>query len=329
MDSGTARDCQPPVVPNDAGRILPLLFLMAWLLCPRVVAQDAPAADDPGQDQDVQVLTQGPVHEAFAVAGGARPQGRAWWSRSSRRTRSRRCRRTRSRRARTSSGSPATGAGTTARNDYLWVSGVWREPPPGRQWVPGYWNQVDGRIPVGARRRGCRSARQSRRTGRPSPQSQATYLPPPPASLEAGPSSPSPGRTSSGRPGYWSWQGSRYVWRPGFWAAVQPNWVWMPAHYVWTPGGYLFVDGYWDLPVASRGLMFAPVYYPQPVYAQPGFVFTPSITIVGSATDRQPVRPAELRPLLLRQLLRPDLPQRRDLAVVLLQLLAPAGPVYL
>ena len=29
--------------------------------------------------------------------------------------------------------------------------------------------------------------------------------------------------------------------------------------------------------------MFAPVYYPQPVYAQPGFVFTPSISIVGSA----------------------------------------------
>ena len=70
---------------------------------------------------------------------------------------------------------------------------------------------------------------------------------------------------------------------PGFWAAVQPNWIWMPAHYVWTPSGYLFVPGYWDLPVANRGLMFAPVYYPQPVYAQPGFVFTPSISIVGSA----------------------------------------------
>ena len=57
----------------------------------------------------------------------------------------------------------------------------------------------------------------------------------------------------------------------------------MPAHYVWTPSGYLFVGGYWDLPVANRGLMFAPVYYPQPVYAQPSFVFTPSISIVGSA----------------------------------------------
>lgn len=24
------------------------------------------------------------------------------------------------------------------RADFLWVSGVWRELPPGRQWVPGY-----------------------------------------------------------------------------------------------------------------------------------------------------------------------------------------------
>ena len=31
-----------------------------------------------------------------------------------------------------------------SRNDYLWVSGIWREPPPNSQWVPGYWHQVDG-----------------------------------------------------------------------------------------------------------------------------------------------------------------------------------------
>src|SRR5262249_4768929 len=41
----------------------------------------------------------------------------------------------------------------------------------------------------------------------------------------------------------------------------------------------LFVEGYWDLPLASRGILFAPVYYPQPVYLQPYYVFTPSITI--------------------------------------------------
>jgi hypothetical protein len=162
-----------------------------------------------------------------------------------------------------------------SRNDFLWVSGIWREPPPNSQWVPGYWHDVDGGfqwvsgtwIPV--------STSQS--------QTQQSYLPPPPASLESGPNSPPPSANVSWTPGYWSWQGSNYAWRPGFWAAVQPNWIWMPAHYVWTPSGYLFVPGYWDLPVANRGLMFAPVYYPQPVYTQPGFVFTPSISIVGPA----------------------------------------------
>ena len=116
-----------------------------------------------------------------------------------------------------------------------------------------------------------------------SAQGQPSYLPQPPASLENGPTTPQPGANVAWTPGYWSWQGPSYAWRPGFWGAVQPNWIWMPAHYVWTPSGYLFVAGYWDMPVANRGLMFAPVYYPQPVYAQPNFVFTPSISIAGPA----------------------------------------------
>jgi hypothetical protein len=162
-----------------------------------------------------------------------------------------------------------------SRRDYLWVSGIWREPPPNSQWVPGYWHQVQGGyqwvpgtwMPVS-------TAQGS---------SQPSYLPPPPQSLEAGPNSPQPSPNVTWTPGYWSWQGSSYAWRPGFWSAVQANWIWMPAHYVWTPSGYLFIPGFWDVPIANRGLLFAPVYYSQPVYTQPRFVFTPSISIVGSA----------------------------------------------
>ena len=29
--------------------------------------------------------------------------------------------------------------------DYIWVSGIWRVPPPDRQWVPGYWNEDKGK----------------------------------------------------------------------------------------------------------------------------------------------------------------------------------------
>src|SRR5262249_48250508 len=30
------------------------------------------------------------------------------------------------------------------RQDYIWVSGFWRTPPPDRQWVPGHWQKVEG-----------------------------------------------------------------------------------------------------------------------------------------------------------------------------------------
>ena len=179
-----------------------------------------------------------------------------------------------------------------SRNDYLWVSGIWREPPPNSQWVPGYWHQVDGGnqwvsgtwIPVSTgpaqgqaqaqARPAVLPARRRRRASKRA-RTRRSRIP------------TSPGRPVTGRG-----KGSSYAWRPGFWAAVQPNWIWMPAHYVWTPSGYLFVPGYWDLPVANRGLMFAPVYYPQPVYAQPSFVFTPSISIVGSAVTANLFVPA-------------------------------------
>lgn len=229
-----------------------------------------------------QVLTQGPVHEAFAapvvhdpkasptvskqppdpiqeMPPDQKPAGQnVQWI-------------------------PGYWAWDTTRNDYLWVSGVWREPPPGTQWVPGYWHDVDGGFQWVPGSWMPASTGASQGGAQASPQSQTTYLPPPPGSLENGPSSPQPGPNTVWTPGYWSWQGGGYAWRPGFWAAVQPNWIWMPAHYVWTPSGYLFVPGYWDLPVANRGLMFAPVYYPQPVYAQAGFAYTPSVAIVGSA----------------------------------------------
>ena len=247
------------------------------------LSRERQAAPGDQQDpQDPQVLTRGPIHEAFAApvvhdpASGPviakqppdpiqemppdqKPSGQnVQWI-------------------------PGYWSWDVTRNDYLWVSGIWRDPPPNSQWVPGYWHQVEGGsqwvsgtwIPVTA------APSQAQASG----QAQGpSYLPkPPPASLEQGPTTPQPGPNTAWTPGYWSWQGNDYAWRPGFWGAVQPNWIWMPAHYVWTPSGYLFVGGYWDLPVANRGLMFAPVYYPQPIYTQPSFVFTPSISIVGSA----------------------------------------------
>ena len=90
--------------------------------------------------EGVEVLTRGPVHEAFAqtvtfdpepgivvnrappnpieeIPPNQRPEGVniAWI--------------------------PGYTAWDDERNDYLWVSGVWRAPPPGREWVSGYWGR--------------------------------------------------------------------------------------------------------------------------------------------------------------------------------------------
>ncbi|MFO0889095.1 MAG: hypothetical protein U0790_08095 [Isosphaeraceae bacterium] len=250
------------------------------LLLALLMAAAAGGQEPPGRSQDgaADVLTRGPVHEAFAapvvhdpqpglvvpkeppaaveeLPPDQKPSGQnvqwiaGYWS------------------------------WDPSREDFIWISGVWREPPPGRQWVPGYWNRVEGGfqwipgawVPVGRSAGGA--------AAEPASEGQAAYLPAPPRTLEQGPNSPQPEGNVFWTPGCWSWQEGRYLWRPGFWAAVQPNWLWIPAHYVWTPGGFLFVEGYWDLPLATRGVLFAPVYFTQPVYLQPSYVFTPSLTI--------------------------------------------------
>jgi hypothetical protein len=154
------------------------------------------------------------------------------------------------------------------RNDYIWVSGFWRAPPPGRQWVPGHWQQVAG---------GCQwvpgfwSVPQ---------RSDIEYAPPPPASLDAGPSVPSPGDGYMYQPGCWIYREARYAWQPGFWCECRPDWVWVPSHWIWTPCGCIFVPGYWDYPLHDRGLLFAPVCFERPVYLTPHFCYTPSCVVL-------------------------------------------------
>lgn len=153
------------------------------------------------------------------------------------------------------------------RNDYVWISGIWRSVPPGRQWISGYW---------------ASSANESQWTSgywADSEANQVEYLPEPPKSIEEGPNIASPSADHTWLPGCWIWQQDRYVWRPGYWALAEPNWIWNPSHYVWTPRGYVFVEGYYDYPVAQRGTLFAPVYLNSTVYKQQGFSFSPRTVI--------------------------------------------------
>jgi hypothetical protein len=90
------------------------------------------------------------------------------------------------------------------REDFIWVSGVYRVPPPERRWVPGYWQDAaDGYqwIP------GFWTSIQA---------DQVEYLPEPPESLERGPSSPAPSQEYFWVSGCWQYQNGRYAWRSGY-----------------------------------------------------------------------------------------------------------------
>lgn len=167
------------------------------------------------------------------------------------------------------------------RSDFLWVSGTWRALPPGRAWIAGYWGQT----PRGHQWISGYWADASVR--------ETTYLPPPPATVEVGPNIAAPSVDYGWSPGCWVWYQGRYAWRPGYWALGRADWDWMPAHYVWTPRGYIFVGGYWDYPIQRRGIVFAPVYFEASYYARRGYVYSPSIVIsLGVFTDHLFLRPS-------------------------------------
>lgn len=219
-----------------------------------------PAQNDPNQE----VLTRGPVHEAFAeptvfdnqqgvvvpkeppqeveeIPPAEKPEGDVIWI-------------------------PGYWNFDDERQDFVWVSGIWRNAPPNLRWVPGYWHRT------GAGFQWTSGFWQSAAT------EEVQYLEKPPASLENGPPTPQPTQQHFWVPGNWYWTSNRYAWRAGYWSVSQPDWVWAPASYYWTPSGYVYNEGYWDYPLATRGLMFAPVYF-APGYVARRPIYTPSVVI--------------------------------------------------
>jgi hypothetical protein len=152
--------------------------------------------------------------------------------------------------------------------DFMWISGFWRAVPPGRNWVPGSWQATTGGYHWVGGYWGVAEA-----------SGEAEYLPVPPETIDRGPSIPAPAEGYNYVPGCWVYQTVRYVWRPGYWIAHRPGWCWTPACYRWTPCGYVFISGYWDLPLFDRGLLFAPVVFTRPLWLRPGFFYRPSFCI--------------------------------------------------
>lgn len=151
------------------------------------------------------------------------------------------------------------------KNDFVWVSGVWRRPPSGHVWISGYWKKFD----VGwAWVRGFWSK---------DSEYNLKYIDKAPPDPKEEKISASPGDDHFWMPGYWAYDhASRsYNWLGGQWVKLDPSWVYVPAYYLWRPDGYLFVPGYWDLPLDSRGCIYSPVLIPPA--ARSTIVYTPSI----------------------------------------------------
>lgn len=217
-------------------------------------------------NEGAEVLTRGPVHEAFAgaiiykatpglvvskappaaveeVPPDQRPDGaNVTWI-------------------------PGYWAWDDEAGEFLWVSGIWRNLPPGRQWIPGYWWEsgqdyqwISGYWADAAAE-------------------EVEYLDEPPASLEAGPNISAPSRNHSWIPGTWRWSESRYIWQPGYWYLARPDWVWVPSYYTRAPLGYIYVDGYYDYDVPRRGMVFAPVRFYGSYYSRPDYYYRPTTVI--------------------------------------------------
>jgi len=224
----------------------------------------AAAQDNPPAAEDIEPLARGPVHEAYAepvdyhpqpgpvvtkkpadpideLPPDQKPDGHdVRWI-------------------------PGYWAWDGESSDYLWVSGFWRDVPPAHHWVPGAWQEVEGDWQWSP---GFWASDETQ---------EVNYVPYPPPSADAGPSTPADQPTDVYAPGCWVWRDARWFWRPGYWVAYKPDWVWAPARYVWTPGGCVFTDGYWDHPLERRGLLFCPVRILRRDLA--GWAYVPSLVV--------------------------------------------------
>lgn len=212
-----------------------------------------PPEEDPVPVQEQQVLTQGPIHEAFAepisydiqnrqtltipdqppenideIPPDVKPAADSQWI-------------------------PGYWAWDVEGQRFIWISGIWRVAPVGHRWVPGYWTQIDGGFTWVSG------------VWVPEDEQELAYLPYPPDSLDEGPNVPAPSSSFTWVPGCWIWHHGQWAWRPGYWVENYPQWVWVPAHHVWTPYGCVFVAGYWDFLPEVRAILFAPVYFPPTV----------------------------------------------------------------
>jgi hypothetical protein len=247
-------------------RIAVMTLMMLALTAGRLYGSDTDQPPPPPDQEQPEVLTSGPVHEAFAepvnleaqaglvapeeppakiqeIPPADKPQGNQFvWV-------------------------PGYWAWDADRHGYIWISACWRAAPPQMCWVPGYW----ARVPEGWE--------WVPGFWTPAGTQKVEYLPVPPVIENVEPLGPPPSPDDIWAPPCRYWYEGHYVLRPGYWVHGQPGWIWVPSHYVCTPRGYVFAGGHWDYALDRRGVLFAPVYLPRHVRERPHFSYSLSIVI--------------------------------------------------
>lgn len=158
------------------------------------------------------------------------------------------------------------------RTTYYWVSGFWREIPPGRSWVPGKWFAAPGGY-------------QWSHGYWANNQKPAVLLSSrPPNVMDRTSNSSAPGIDSFWVPPKYVWRNDTYTLQPGYWTKHQDQFVWQPATYIQTQQGYILLDGYWDFELEVRGIPYAPLSVPIDVASQTPIIVEPELLLAPNAT---------------------------------------------
>jgi hypothetical protein len=138
-----------------------------------------------------------------------------------------------------------------SRGQYLWVSGIWRRPPPGFRWILGHWKQyADGWVWLHGMWSNVEE-KELKYIPTPPPDPLNEYIPPPPSSVY----------DYFWIQGDWKYdfQKQQYIWYSGRWDIVHPHWTYVPARFFWREEGFLATCAFWDWPLEIRGVPFTAI----------------------------------------------------------------------
>lgn len=150
---------------------------------------------------------------------------------------------------------PGYWAWSRDKENFTWVCGVWRVPPPERIWSTGFWKKITEKEEKGV----SESFVWIQGVWMPDPAKTpwiSTSTPPPVSQNENGGTPPK--ADYFWLPGYWNYvqTNKSFNWLKGSWHKFDSKMVLEPGHWVVREKDYLFVPTYWDFALEARGVAY-------------------------------------------------------------------------